>query len=404
MKNEKHKNNKFGFGIFSIFFFLSSIFYLLSSSVSPAEASLWERPEKVLVRIFHNPTCKACVKLIEDVLPPIIEKYGDKVAWEYIDTSSEANYRSFLSLGKQFHRRLGSPTVLIGNRVSVGVAESTDNLDKWIREELLKKEQQVLGLEGGGMDLLEHFKSFGPWAVIGAGLVDGFNPCAFTVIVFFISFLTLMGYRRREMALIGAFYILAVFATYLALGFGLFKMLYTLKGFFFVSKIIYMAIGTLSLFLGGLAIKDYIVYKKTGNTDAMALQLPLVLKNKIHAIVGEYYRKDKTGRKRALFFLALSAWVVGFMISLLEAVCTGQLYLPTIVFVLKQGSLRGRALFYLIMYNVMFILPLVLVLLAALGGTTSKQFEAYARRHLGIVKLTMAAVFGTLGVVLWMGI
>lgn len=401
---EKHNNctsAPLRFFYSSIFYSLFSIFCFLSS---PAEASLWGRPEKILVRVFHLPTCKSCVKLIEDVIPPIARKYGDKVTWDYIDTSDEIHYRRFLSLGKKFNRRVGTPTVLIGNRILVGITEATDSLDKLIAEELLKNEREALGLEESGVDLLEHFRSFGPLTIIGAGLVDGFNPCAFTVIVFFISFLTLMGYRRREMALIGAFYILAVYVTYLALGLGLFKMLYALKGFFLVSKIVYLVIGALSLFLGGLAIKDYIIYKKTAKTDAMALQLPPAIKNKIHAIVGEYYRKDKTGRKRAFFFLALSAWAVGFMISLLEAVCTGQLYLPTIVFVLKQGFLRSRALFYLIVYNLMFILPLVLVLLAALGGTTSKQFEAYARRHLGLVKLAMAAVFVTLGVVLWMGI
>lgn len=376
---------------------------LLASSVA-AEASLFEKKPQVTVRLFYLPTCRACHKVMEDIVPPIALKYGDRVRWEYIDASIEADYKKFVSLEKQAGRSLGTPALVIGRHILVGVTETADSLERLIEEELARGNTQDLILDESGIDLLGRFKSFGPWAVFGAGLVDGFNPCAFTVIVFFVSFLTLMGYKRREMALIGSAYILAVFLTYLALGLGLFKIFYTLKGFYLVSKSIYFVIGALSIYLAYLALKDYTIYRKTGNTDAMALQLPRVIKNRIHKVVGDYYRRDHKGRKKALLGLGASALAVGFVISLLEAVCTGQLYLPTIVFVLKEGSLRARALFYLIVYNIMFILPLVLVLVAALAGVSSKQFEGYARKHLGLVKLSMAAVFLALGLVLWMGI
>ncbi len=297
-----------------------------------------------------------------------------------------------------------TPTIVVGNRVMVGFQEAQRDLDRSIEAALTFSAITSLKLEGKGIDLLERFRAFGPLAVIVAGLIDGINPCAFTVIVFFVSFLTVMGYRRREMVLIGLVYILAVYLTYLALGLGFFKALYGLKAFFLVSQMIYLAIGAASLVLGGLAIKDYIVYKRTGRTEEMALQLPAPIKKKIHAIVGDYYRRDKSQQSKALAGLILSAFIVGFMVSLLEAVCTGQMYLPTIVFVLKEASLRARALFYLVMYNIMFILPLFLVLGLALFGVSSKQFESYARRNMGVIKLSMAAVFLALGIVLILGL
>ncbi|HAJ57079.1 MAG TPA: hypothetical protein DCL35_04845 [Candidatus Omnitrophica bacterium] len=401
-KNIQRKSNSF------VLRFLFSVFCLLYSALSAlpftAEASIFSRQDQVLVRVFHSPTCKACHKVIQDIIPSIAKKYGGKVRWEYLDITDGIHLRDFVDLEQKSGRRLGTPTILIGDKVLVGVTEAADSLDQLILEQLSSGQKQAMALGEGGVNLLERFRSFGPLAVIGAGLVDGFNPCAFTVIVFFISFLTLMGYKRREMALIGFFYIVAVFLTYLALGLGFFKALYTMKGFYAVTKSVYLAIGSLSIFLGVLAVKDYIIFKRTGNTDAMALQLPRAIKNKIHSIVGEYYRKDRMGRKKAFFSLALSALIVGFMISILEAVCTGQLYLPTIVFVLKEGTLRAKALFYLIIYNIMFILPLVFILIAALGGATSKQFEVYARKNLGVIKLAMAAVFLALGIVLLKGI
>ncbi|MEK7849328.1 MAG: hypothetical protein AAB213_00695 [Candidatus Omnitrophota bacterium] len=376
---------------------------LLAIALIPQAVFAEQGKKPLLVTVFHMPTCKACLKTISDIIPSIAKKYGDKVSWSYVDTTDESNYKRFLALGKETGRHLSTPTILIGKTCLVGLTEAADFLDKTIKSALTSQSLDAFALEGKGIDLLERFRSFGPLTIVGAGLVDGINPCAFTVIVFFVSFLSVMGYKRREMALIGVFYIAAVFFTYLALGLGFFKAFYSLKGFYLVSKLIYVGIGALSLYFGGLAVKDYIVYKKTGLTDRLALQLPRVIKNKIHAIVGAYYRKDKAAGKKAILGLIFSALAVGFMVSLLEAVCTGQLYLPTIVFVLKEASLRTRALFYLVVYNLMFILPLVLVLLLSLFGVSSKQFESYARKHLGLVKLLMAAVFLALGVVLLRG-
>ncbi|MFA5314330.1 MAG: hypothetical protein WC409_00100 [Candidatus Omnitrophota bacterium] len=357
----------------------------------------------VEVKVFHQPHCMACVKLLHDVIPPMAEKFGGRVRWTYLDILQRENYEIFLQLEKDLGKKLGTPTVVVGRRVLIGLADNADHLESIIEGQLGGSGAETLPLRAG-VNILEHFRSFGPFAVIGAGLVDGINPCAFTVIVFFVSFLSLMGYRRREMLLIGCAYILAVFLTYLAIGLGLFNVLYRLDAVFWLSKGLYFLVGALSVFLGCLAVRDYLYYKRTGRTDDMALQLPRIVKNKIHAIVGMYYRKGTGERKKAMGGLFVSALVVGFLISVLEAVCTGQLYLPTIVIVLREGSMRVRALFYLFVYNFMFIIPLVVVLALALIGATSRDFEAFAKKRMGLIKLAMAAVFLGLGGALWSGL
>ncbi len=357
----------------------------------------------VHVQVFYSSHCMACHVVMERVLPPLKSKYGSRVSWEEHDIGEEENYKKYIELQLLSNRNLAVPAVLVGNVILVGIEETADKLDDLLAQALLSS-PEFISLGGGGVDLLEHFRSFGVWAVLGAGFVDGFNPCAFTVIVFFVSFLTVMGYRRRERFLIGLVYIAAVFLTYVAIGLGFFKFLYTLKGFLFVSQAVYGLIGAFSIVLGGYAIKDYIVYKRTGRTDAMSLQLPRAVKNKIHALIGDHYRKDKKAQDKALWGLLGSAFVVGFLISILEAVCTGQFYLPTIVFVLKEPSLRLRALRYLIGYNLMFIAPLLFILVLAVLGVSSKDFEEMARRHLGSIKLMMALVFFVLGYVLLHGL
>ena len=122
-----------------------------------------------------------------------------------------------------------------------------------------------------------------------------------------------------------------------------------------------------------------------------------------------HYRKPKetanpTGAFSKISRLVLSAIVTGFMVSLLEAVCTGQLYLPTITFILKTTSLKLKAFTYLLVYNIMFIIPLIAIFLLALFGVTSGQFAQFIRKHMVSIKLLMAVVFISLGVLLvWRG-
>ncbi|MFH1691554.1 MAG: hypothetical protein ABIC68_03150 [Candidatus Omnitrophota bacterium] len=356
-----------------------------------------------LVKVFFSPHCKSCIRAIHDVIEPLSRKYAGQVSWEYFDLSRQKNYSAFLDLEKKTGRNLGSPTVVIGQKVIVGLSDIADLLEKEIDDALQLRPLPFL-LNSSTLSIFERFKSFGPLTIISAGFVDGFNPCAFTVVVFFMSFLTVMGYKRREMALIGIVYIFAVFTTYLLLGFGFFSALYQFRYFYLFSRIMYVLIGLLSFTLGYYALRDYFIYRKTGKTEGLALQLPKIIKKKIHSIVGRYYRKSSKVQTRALFGLVLSALVVGFLVSLLEAVCTGQMYLPVIIFVLKEGALRARAISYLFVYNLMFILPLIIVFVLALVGVSSRQFELWARKQLKLIKLAMAAVFFALGLVLLMGI
>lgn len=242
----------------------------------------------------------------------------------------------------------------------------------------------------------ERFLSFGLFTVLGAGLIDGVNPCAFTLMVFFISFLNFVGYRKKELLVLGIVFILSVFFTYILIGIGLFKFIQSLEAFSLLSRIIYLVVACLTIILGMYSIYDWYIYKKTGNPDELKLKLPSFIKLKIQRIVQGAARN----RSRSLVELAIAISACGFVVSLLESVCTGQTYVPTIAYVLKNSLLRSKAFFYLALYNLMFILPLVVIFLAALRGVTSEMFSKIARRHLQAVKLLTAALFFLLGALL----
>jgi thiol:disulfide interchange protein len=94
------------------------------------------------------------------------------------------------------------------------------------------------------------------------------------------------------------------------------------------------------------------------------------------------------------------AFFTGFVVSLIELACTGQVYLPTIVYVLSQPDLAAQAFLYLVLYCLMFILPLIVVFVLSYFGTTSEQLGQFVNRHTAAIKLATGLVF--VGLALWM--
>lgn len=312
-------------------------------------------PEAPRLFVFYTTGCHRCIEAKEKVIPLIEKEFSGRLVIEYRDIAEIENYKMLLGFAQEAGVKLDSkvPVFYFSGKFLGADQLSEDNLRNFIRASLGKT---LVIKAPASVDLAAIFNSFVPLAIIIAGLEDGINPCAFTVLVFFISFLVVQGYRKKELILIGASFIFAVFLTYLFIGLGIFNFFYRLKGFGLVTRGLNMTVGILSLFLGIFAVYDFIKFKKTGSSDGLILQLPLAVKRRIQEVVGFFHRRTpeekKSGRNIAVFKLILSAFITGFLVSLLEAVCTGQVYLPTITFVLKSGSLRFQAFAYLLLYNI----------------------------------------------------
>ena len=364
-------------------------------------------PQKPELDYFFTPTCHACHEVREKIILPIEANYKDKLTINFLDISSIENYKMLLALKQKYSlANSGSvPCVNFAGRMFCGKKEISDNLGKLIENELAKGSFRKS--RNPAVDLVKNFFSFTPVTIISAGLIDGINPCAFTVIVFFISFLALQGYRKFDLAVIGLFFIFAVFLTYLLLGLGIFSFFYSLKGFWVLRKIFNVIIGVLSLIFGIMAVNDLCKFLKSGESEGLSLQLPQAVKNQIHKVIGLKYRKDKTAAGQArpgnIFSLIITALATGFLVSILEAVCTGQMYLPTITFVLKSTDIKLKAFLYLVLYNLMFILPLFVIFLCALAGTTSEDFARFLKKHFLLSRVLMAVLFFVLGIYLVWG-
>jgi len=373
-----------------------------NKKVSAANEAVPASPKeeaKLAVIVFYSVHCKICMELEKEFLPPLKEKYKNKITWEELETSSNsANLMRLVTLSVRLRNDDGHvPSILVGNQLLIGKEEIKNKLAGSIDRELAAKSGPLGFLK---VDILQIFKKISIFTVIASGLIDGINPCAFAVIVFFVSFLAVYGYRKREIIYVGTSYCFAVFLTYLLIGLGFFNFLYSLTNFYSIIKIFYYFIAAFCFILSALALYDFFKFKRTKQTDGMVLQLPHFFKKRINEIIGMHLRKKQD---EGVLSLAISAFVVGFLVSILEGACTGQVYLPTIVLILKNTNMRAMAFTYLIIYNLMFILPLVVVFLFSFFvGSRGKEADAFLKNNMAAIKFLMFLLFLLLGlVILW---
>lgn len=222
--------------------------------------------------------------------------------------------------------------------------------------------------------------------VVTSGLVDGINPCAFTTLVFLVSFLQHEGIPRRRVLVAGAGYVGAVYLTYFALLLGLFEAFRYAQGVRWVGVGVSVLAILLSLWFASAHVRDLLRLRRTGALAGMSASLPRGWVARIHGAI-------RSGlRSRTLF---LGAAVAGLLVAVVESACTGQIAFPTVAYLVREGYGRRdvlTAIAYLVVYVSAFIVPLLAVFGASLAGLSSARLAAWARAHFATTKLILAIV------------
>ncbi len=90
----------------------------------------------------------------------------------------------------------------------------------------------------------------------------------------------------------------------------------------------------------------------------------------------------------------LGGLLIGTAVTALESVCTGQVYVPTLVLILKDSAFsEARAWLLLLLYNVLFILPLTIVFIAVYFGFRTKSLLTWSRRNVVTSKFLLGLFF-----------
>jgi cytochrome c biogenesis protein CcdA len=283
-------------------------------------------------------------------------------------------------------------TALLGYKAIMASAETL--IQERLRDPARWTPRRPAGDTAKEADLLrERVAQFTFLGVTAAGMVDGINPCAIATIIFLISFLATQKRSRREILAIGMAFTATVYLTYLMLGVGAFRVLTLLEGYRIVSEVIrWSAVA----FAGGVSLytfRDAIVFARTGKTQDIKVQLPKALKLQIHKIISGNISRTS---------LVFGAIVTGFLVTLLEAVCTGQVYLPTIILMTRNAGLKLQGWLYLVYYNVLFVLPLLIIMVMAYYGLKWSDLSKATQKHMVLIKILLGVVLAGLAVFLGM--
>ncbi len=187
----------------------------------------------------------------------------------------------------------------------------------------------------------------------------------------------------------GATYCLAAFVTYIAIGFGLLRALHLLDQFETIQKGIEIVMLCLLGVLALLSFRDAYRFHAGANPDDITLQLPDKVKRLSHKIMREGLKTKN---------LILGGITIGVLVTGLETVCTGQVLVPTLVVVIREAGQSTRELAYLLLYNFMFILPLIVVFVLTYFGLTTEALMAWSRRNVVFSKVMLGCFFVAMGV------
>ena len=214
--------------------------------------------------------------------------------------------------------------------------------------------------------------------VTAAAIIDSINFCAFSVLLLTIAFLFSAGNLRAGIVKIGGFYIAGIFLVYVLIGLGIMQMLHFFNAPHFMAKI-----GALILILfGGINVINELF-----PTFPIKLKIP----NAAHQKMGKLIEK---GSAPAAFFL-------GALVGLSEFPCTGGPYLMILGFLDDRATyVKGAA--YLLFYNMVFVLPLVITLFIASNETLLGKLKMWRENKNIRVKLLSGVAMIILGVIIFM--
>jgi len=210
--------------------------------------------------------------------------------------------------------------------------------------------------------------------VLGTAAVDSINPCAIGVLILLVSTLFTSAKQKKRLLKIGLIYIAAVFATYFLAGLGLAMAFSSIP--LWISEYISIAVGLLIVIGGLIEIKDFYWYGK-----GFSLAISPNMAKKIQVYV------SKISIPGVIF--------LGIFVSLVELPCTGGPYLAVIKIV--SENFNFSALMLLVLYNIIFVLPLLIILLLVNFGTKIHTIKSWKQKNRSYMRLLTGIVLIMLG-------
>ena len=311
------------------------------------------------VSYFYSTTCSHCFNVADsEILENVSEM--ENVNLNKYETTSPINREKYLD----YVRQLG----VDGSGIPFVVIEQNGGLsylmgDGPIIEDLVDAIVNFRSFESGNVNLVGDKLTLG--VVIVSALIDSINPCAFGVLLFLMAVLLSMGSAKRALKS-GMIYTSVIFLVYLAAGFGIMRLITS----FSILDNVKIFAGVIVLIGGIIELKDFFWEGK-----GFSLKIPAGVKPKLE----KYVHK---GTLPALI-------VLGALVALVELPCTGGIYLAILSMISEHGTL---GIFYLLLYNFIFVLPLIVITYAIYRGVKVEGINVWVQRNKRFMRLAAGLI------------
>ncbi len=327
---------------------------------------------------FHETGCPECARVRDFLENRMKPNYGVKIHEYEIHTGDNASHMLMLAdiYGSDEIRREGTPALFIGEHAIQGSSRRVlREIEQAVRETLRKPaESPLIKLERRPPPSSSLAVSLS--AVLGAAAVDAVNPCACAVLVLLLGAMMLAADRSRRRILGAGFaFTAACYIAYFLMGLGLFTAVRSAD----IQNAVYVAVAILAIGLGLWNLKD-----ASGENKGLQLEVPKSWQPLIKRLTSGITSVP-------------GAFFTGIVVSLLLLPCTSGPYV-VIIGMLSRTSSHGRALWLLGIYNLVFVLPFILITLGVgFGLTTTARVERWRQRYTGRMRLVTGIFMLALG-------
>ena len=224
--------------------------------------------------------------------------------------------------------------------------------------------------------LIWNMSQGGAWLlplVLISSLLDSVHPCSFSILLITIAFLFGLQMTREKILRIGGVYIAGIFASYLLIGLGLLKVLHLFNTPHFMGKlgasllILFGIINLLNRFFPDMPIK---------------LKMPGIVHRPMAALL------ERTS--------VVAAFGLGILVGICQFPCMGGPYLM-VIGLLRDSQTHLAGFWYLLLYNLVLIVPLVLVLWFSADKSVVDKMQEWKRENLQRVRLVAGTAMIILG-------
>lgn len=274
-------------------------------------------------------------------------------------------------LGKIFTAKgktegVGIPDVIIDDQLLSGDQSITNDFESAIKnskgttQQFIDQVQNIQQKNGFDFSII---------ALIGAALADAANPCALAVLILLLA--TVIAAKGKKYALLSGFmFSLAIFLSYLMMGFGAYKALTILN----IGKYLSIGAGILAIVIALANFKDVFWYGKL-----FIMEVPLSWRPKMKELI----RKATS---------PWSAFGIGFLVSLFLVPCASGPYVAILAKLAEKVDVT-RTFFFLVLYNLVFVSPMIIItLIMYFFNTKMSTLENWRQKNLRV----MHAVIGTI--------